>query len=412
MTSASNSSEVKTGKEHPPRPNSDADLNHLPHRAPPEADYVLHGRQLRPGQATVLLTPQALAEMATHAHSDAEREVGGVLLGRAYRHEGRLYVEVRAALPARSDDHGPVHFTFNADAWSRLHQDRASHYPELDIVGWFHTHPDLGVFYSADDVVVHSAAFVMPWHVGLVIDPVRREAGMFGWQAAADGGRQIVPLPGFYEVVLAEESTFPWRPVRSAVWDKTYEEHLAQRQRRSATAEAGVVTAVPQWPALPPVNPWLGVMAGALGVLLTLFLVVAVVLPLNRRANALESVVVPLAEQQLAAANASGDAACENPTVRILSPLPGQMVPYREVAVVGTAAHPEAARYRLELRPAGAEEWVTLAQFRRDRHRTILAEWETTTYAPGEYELRLLPLDRDRQPLTEFSSCIIRFTLQ
>jgi len=93
MTSASNSSEVKTGKELPPRPDSDADLNHLPHRAPPEADYVLHGRQLRPGQATVLLTPQALAEMATHAHSDVEREVGGVLLGRAYRHEARLYVE-------------------------------------------------------------------------------------------------------------------------------------------------------------------------------------------------------------------------------------------------------------------------------------------------------------------------------
>ena len=104
------------------------------------------------------------------------------MLGRAFRSNGQAYVEVRAAIPAVTKDHGPVHFTFTADAWSQLHKDRSENYPDLDIVGWFHTHPDLGVFYSSDDVVVHSAAFTLPWHMGMVVDPIRKEAGFFGWK--------------------------------------------------------------------------------------------------------------------------------------------------------------------------------------------------------------------------------------
>ena len=99
--------------------------------------------------------------------------------------------EVKAALPAVSSDHGPVHFTFSADSWARLHRDRTAHYAQLDIIGWFHTHPGLGVFYSSDDVVVHTAAFTLPWHVGLVVDPLGNHASYFGWQ---DGVSAIVGL--------------------------------------------------------------------------------------------------------------------------------------------------------------------------------------------------------------------------
>lgn len=412
MTLASSSSRPESREAATSQPNVHSDLAHLPQHPPGEADYLLHGRQPAVGQATILLHPQALQEMAVHAQSDVESEVGGALLGHAYTHNGRVYAEVQAALPARTDDHGPVHFTFNADAWSGLHRDRATRFPELDIVGWFHTHPDLGVFYSADDVVVHSAAFVMPWHVGLVIDPVRQQMAAFGWDIAEDGSRQLVPLPGFYEIVTEEESALPWKAVRSTVWEETYEEHLAQQRGKQTPARSGVVTPVPQWPALPPINPWLGLLAAAFGIFLTLFLLIAVVIPLNRRATALESVTVPLLEQQLAAANATGEATCDDPTLRIFSPLAGQTVPYREVTIVGTAAHPDAARYQLALRATGSETWLPLAEFRRDRHRTILAEWDTSTYPPGEYELRLLPLDRDEEPLAEFSGCTIRFTLQ
>jgi proteasome lid subunit RPN8/RPN11 len=154
----------------------------------------LHGQQPPANQVVVSHRQQALSQIRAHSISNLRSELGGVLLGHAYRNGERLLVEVMAALPARNDDHGPVHFTFTADAWSQIHHDRAEKYPNLEIVGWFHTHPGLGVFYSSDDVVVHTAAFTLPWHVGLVVDPLGNHASYFGWQ---DG--VLAPIVGYYE---------------------------------------------------------------------------------------------------------------------------------------------------------------------------------------------------------------------
>ena len=185
----------------------------------PPAEWLLHGQVPTEGQPVVLVHQLALLQINAHSRSNLSCELGGALLGHAYRYKSGVVVEVKAALPATSDDHGPVHFTFSADSWSKLHRDRTAHYAHLDIVGWFHTHPDLGVFYSSDDVVVHSAAFTLPWHVGLVVDPVRAEASFFGWVEAA-----LRPLAGFYEFRERQpESQVAWRAVPSAVWDRPYE---------------------------------------------------------------------------------------------------------------------------------------------------------------------------------------------
>jgi proteasome lid subunit RPN8/RPN11 len=171
----------------------------------------------------VLHTAASIKQIIDHAASNLRAEVGGVLLGKAYQENEHLVVEVQAALPARNDDHGPVHFTFTADAWSQIHRERQADYAGLDIVGWFHTHPGLGVFYSSDDVVVHSAAFTMPWHVGLVVDPLRSEAAYFGW---VDG--ELTPLDGFYEIQRAPNAkkVAPWRVVRTAVWHERQTEEF------------------------------------------------------------------------------------------------------------------------------------------------------------------------------------------
>lgn len=185
----------------------------------PAAEWLRHGETPAEGQPVVLLHQTALLQIHAHSRSRLDAELGGALLGHAYRYKGSVVVEVKAALPAVSSDHGPVHFTFSADSWSRLHRDRTAHYAQLDIVGWFHTHPDLGVFYSSDDVVVHSAAFTLPWHVGLVVDPVRDEAAFFGW---VDGA--LTTLNGFYELRDRQpETVVPWRAVRTAVYDRPYE---------------------------------------------------------------------------------------------------------------------------------------------------------------------------------------------
>ncbi len=180
---------------------------------PHQDDCLLHGSYPAPEHVHVITTQYALKQVVAHSESNLSVELGGVLLGKAFRADDRLFVRVEAAIPAVTDDNGPVHFTFTADAWTQIHVDRMA-YPSLDIVGWFHTHPDLGVFYSADDEVVHSAAFTQPWHVGLVVDPVRNQGSFFGW---IDGLPR--PLPGFYELIPADAGEDGEVPRAVVDWD-------------------------------------------------------------------------------------------------------------------------------------------------------------------------------------------------
>ncbi len=388
--------------EQTPRPGNRADLAQLPQReATGSGDrHVLHGAPPVSGQTRVLLHQQALVEIDDHARSDLRREVGGVLLGHAFREGDETVVEVKAALPAFSNDHGPVHFTFTADAWSQIHRDRASRYPQLDIVGWFHTHPGLGVFYSADDVIVHSAAFVMPWHVGLVIDPLREEAAFFGWS-----NDTIKPLKGFHELTdEPEQSAFPWQAVESAVWDETYEEHLLRQQRAEVDGMASTE--------LPPVSPWLGLLTGVLGIILSLGLLFGGVLPLYLHSTSLEGIVVSLADNNLQTAAATGLATCPDPALRIYAPAPGSDVTAGTILTIsGVAQREEANSYALEIRPGEELEWWPIHSFNRDVELGRLAEWDTTGYTPARYQLRLVALNNQGRPLAGATPCIITFDL-
>jgi proteasome lid subunit RPN8/RPN11 len=40
------------------------------------------------------------------------------------------------------------------------------------VVGWYHSHPDLGVFFSGTDRRTQRAFFNQPHCIGLVVDPI------------------------------------------------------------------------------------------------------------------------------------------------------------------------------------------------------------------------------------------------
>ncbi|MDT8306379.1 MAG: Mov34/MPN/PAD-1 family protein [Anaerolineae bacterium] len=378
----------------------------LPEREPPlqEGRYRRHGPPADGDEPQIIVGRRALAEIAAHSNSQTASELGGVLLGRVYRHVGQQYVEIEAALPAPSEDRGPFHFTFNADVWAHVNREREAAFPGLQIVGWFHTHPGLGVFFSGDDVVVHSAAFVMPWHIALVVDPLHNEAGFFGWQ-----GRDIVPLAGCYELTgngESGESAFPWRLVRANVWDETFEGHLAQRALAS-----DVRTALPGWPSP---GPWLALAAGLAALFIALVVLIAGILPLVRQNRALQAAALPLLEERLAVAAAAGAAECPNAGVRLYTPAAGSSIAVADggsISITGLAALPDARRYRLELRPSGGDTWYELGVAPRTESLGELAAWDTTGYVAGAYELRLTPLNRQGSPLPGAAPCTIQFAL-
>jgi proteasome lid subunit RPN8/RPN11 len=231
---------------------------------------VRHGSEPAAGQVRVAVTQLSLRQIEGHANHDVSRELGGVLLGEQGSDEDGYFIKVQATLPVRTADHGPAHFTFTADSWAQLHQERSRRYPNLDIVGWYHTHPNLGVFYSADDVVVHKAAFVMPWQVGLVYDPVRGEGCLVGWQQRQDSagtGPVLAGVDGYYEI-LDEQigSVVTWQFLGAKVWRE------GAYPSEAMPWPSQVYTPANTWPGLPPISPWWGVLLGGLSLLITLLL--------------------------------------------------------------------------------------------------------------------------------------------
>lgn len=277
MTSASTSSEhpVKADKETTGSPESNhndaLNLDRVTNQPPLSmiGHSILHGSEPGKVPVSVVITQLALAQLESHCYGVLDSELGGVLLGRVERRETSNTILIKAVLPVKTDDYGPVHFTFSADSWAILHEERGQLYPNMDIVGWYHTHPGLGVFYSPDDVVVHSAAFVLPWHVGLVIDPVIREGCWFGWRPTQSDKSELslAPIAGYYELLdEREESIVSWKLVEASIWQADY-------SVTSPTAVSDqVYVPANDWPALPPISPWWGVLLGGASLVLTLLL--------------------------------------------------------------------------------------------------------------------------------------------
>jgi proteasome lid subunit RPN8/RPN11 len=149
----------------------------------------------------VVIYASALRRIEQHLASNVTTELGGVLVGEVCVWEDYTWVEIHFSLSANTPTHGPVHFTFTADTWIELTQALEDQFPEHYMVGWYHSHPRLGVFFSGQDSDVHRVVFNQPWHVALVIDPSTGQAGFFGWV----NGRPA-RFPGYY---VLEDSVQP-----------------------------------------------------------------------------------------------------------------------------------------------------------------------------------------------------------
>lgn len=370
----------------------------LPAGNPPDLTTAIwhgSGDGRTPADLTVCMRPVAIAQLQEHALSNTSVELGGVLLGYAYRNEQRVFVEVQAAIPVQTADHGPIHFTFTADSWSQVHIDRALRYPALNIIGWFHTHPGLGVFYSGDDVVVHKAAFTMPWHVGMVVDPLTNQAALFGWNSG-----RVCSLPGLFELTAGDHaSVLPWRVIAAEVWSESYEARLSGDPAYARRTQAEIARLLAE--------PWIPLALGGAALLLAVLLLGTMLITVNRRAAALEVISQGYLGAHMSAAETAGLADCPTPNLVIMSPLAAESISAAEVSILGKAQVAGAHHYLVQTRPAGATDWTELSRFRRPVRVGQLAGWETATFADGQYELRLSAVDRDEQLLTPQSSCTI-----
>ena len=123
----------------------------------------------------VYFEQNCMANLRQHAAQDILREQAGILCGHAYLsgHQHYLVVESAVAANTLSD---AAHFKFHENSWQAIWDHLET---GRNIVGWYHTHPAMGIFLSATDLRTQQLYFSSPWQIAVVVDPVSREMGIF-----------------------------------------------------------------------------------------------------------------------------------------------------------------------------------------------------------------------------------------
>jgi proteasome lid subunit RPN8/RPN11 len=126
-----------------------------------------------------VVAPSALRTIRDHVCATPDVEVGGFLVGR-HGAPGEPPV-VEAAIEAFAAEGDVSRLTFTHEAWERVHELQEERWPDTSFVGWYHSHPNHGIFLSEYDQFIQRNFFGEPWQIAIVVDPKRRAEGLFAW---------------------------------------------------------------------------------------------------------------------------------------------------------------------------------------------------------------------------------------
>ena len=180
------------------------------------------------------------AEVQRHTTTDLENEVAGFLLGSSVEAAtGTPVVVVEASLSAKHVRSGATHAEFTHDTWTTFHEERESRYGGMRIVGWYHTHPNIGLFLSKYDTFIHDNFFKDDDRIALVVDPVQGTCAFF---KRVDG--ELDPFHSYGFTELSSSATASPQPGRNLQLDTEVpversglptEVYAAQRELASAS---------------------------------------------------------------------------------------------------------------------------------------------------------------------------------
>lgn len=117
----------------------------------------------------------------------------GVLVGRRESTAGAVLLRIQGMMDLftlASDLQCPEAI---ARAEDRIRQAISSRCPELEPIGWYHTHPGFGVFASSADRDAHSALSSLACEVLFIADPMKNQASFFYLRNG-----EMLQCPGYY----------------------------------------------------------------------------------------------------------------------------------------------------------------------------------------------------------------------
>lgn len=125
-------------------------------------------------------------DLEQHCFSEKRVEVGGFLLGKI---EGSKTIVTRV-MPAKHTVSKSTQLTFTHKTWDVILDEIKKSKTEEILVGWYHSHPNFGIFLSDHDQFIQNNFFKEDGKITIVIDPIR---GRKGWFFSQDG--KIISLP-------------------------------------------------------------------------------------------------------------------------------------------------------------------------------------------------------------------------
>lgn len=129
--------------------------------------------------AKIFVPEFVLSEILEHADIglDENREIMGLIIGKLYRDDNGEYAIVnRAATSSLIAD--PVSVKFD-DAGIESMFDSLELNDDESVVGWYHSHLDIGCFMSETDIKTQDGIFGGECGFAMVVDPVRKEMKIF-----------------------------------------------------------------------------------------------------------------------------------------------------------------------------------------------------------------------------------------
>jgi proteasome lid subunit RPN8/RPN11 len=115
-------------------------------------------------------------------NADTTREVGGILVGDVLRDKNGPYINVEHIIDALHAEESGTELTITHATWNHIHEQMDKTYSGKRILGWYHTHPNFGIFLSEQDQFIQQSFFNLAFQVALVYDPVRKVHGVFSWR--------------------------------------------------------------------------------------------------------------------------------------------------------------------------------------------------------------------------------------
>ncbi len=103
----------------------------------------------------------------------SDKEVGGLLIGNLWNKNSNYLYYICDFTFSEKMESSYFYLIMKQDLWSKANQIIEG--TSLLIAGWFHTHPNMGAFYSQTDRKTQKNFFNFDYSLGLVFDPYRED---------------------------------------------------------------------------------------------------------------------------------------------------------------------------------------------------------------------------------------------